>query len=92
MLVGYSFSLASKHCMYHVYASPLKTISNKKYCGFSNTFDMGILTSDVSFSCLIMTTEVIGSMLYKGADIIRDIEWVILDEVHYVNDVERGFI
>ena len=28
------------------------------------------------------------SMLYRGADIIRDIEWIIFDEVHYVNDAE----
>jgi antiviral helicase SKI2 len=27
-------------------------------------------------------------MLYKGADIIRDVEWVIFDEVHYVNDLD----
>jgi antiviral helicase SKI2 len=27
-------------------------------------------------------------MLYRGADLIRDIEWVIFDEVHYVNDAE----
>lgn len=31
-------------------------------------------------------------MLYKGADLIRDVEWVIFDEVHYVNDLEvSGF-
>ena len=30
-------------------------------------------------------------MLYKGADLIRDIEWVIFDEVHYVNDREVRF-
>lgn len=39
-----------------------------------------------------MTTEILRSMLYRGADIIRDIEWVIFDEVHYVNDVERGVV
>lgn len=27
-------------------------------------------------------------MLYNGSDIIRDVEWVIFDEVHYVNDAE----
>jgi antiviral helicase SKI2 len=27
-------------------------------------------------------------MLYKGADLIRDVEWVIFDEVHYINDVD----
>ena len=30
------------------------------------------------------------SMLYTGSDIIRDVEWVVFDEVHYVNDVEVG--
>ena len=25
-------------------------------------------------------------MLYNGSDVIRDIEWVIFDEVHYIND------
>ena len=54
------------------------------------------MTGDVSIKpespCLIMTTEILRSMLYKGADIIRDIEWVIFDEVHYVNDAERGVV
>jgi antiviral helicase SKI2 len=39
-------------------------------------------------NCLIMTTEILRSMLYKGADLIRDVEFVIFDEVHYVNDAE----
>lgn len=39
-----------------------------------------------------MTTEILRSMLYKGADLIRDVEFVIFDEVHYVNDAEvRGY-
>jgi replicative superfamily II helicase len=25
-------------------------------------------------------------MLYKGSDYIKDVEWVIFDEVHYIND------
>jgi len=45
-----------------------------------------------SASCLIMTTEILRSMLYRGADVIRDIEWVIFDEVHYINDSERGVV
>ena len=31
------------------------------------------------------------SMLYNGSDVIRDLEWVIFDEVHYINDSEVGF-
>lgn len=56
----------------------------------------GTVTGDVSLrpeaSCLIMTTEILRSILYRRADIIQDIEWVIFDEVHYVNDVERGVV
>ena len=29
-------------------------------------------------------------MLYNGSDVIRDLEWVIFDEVHYINDAEVG--
>ena len=28
------------------------------------------------------------SMLYSGSDVIRDLEWVVFDEVHYINDAE----
>jgi antiviral helicase SKI2 len=92
----YAFALASTHCTRAIYTSPIKTISNQKFRDFSGQFDVGLLTGDVSIrpdsSCLIMTTEILRSMLYKGADIIRDIEWVVFDEVHYVNDVERGVV
>uniref|UniRef100_A0A2N9HXV9 Helicase ATP-binding domain-containing protein n=1 Tax=Fagus sylvatica TaxID=28930 RepID=A0A2N9HXV9_FAGSY len=85
-----------EHCTRAVYTAPIKTISNQKYRDFCGKFDVGLLTGDVSLrpeaSCLIMTTEILRSMLYRGADIIRDIEWVIFDEVHYVNDVERGVV
>lgn len=57
---------------------------------------MGLLTGDIQLrpeaNCLIMTTEILRSMLYRGADVIRDVEWVIFDEVHYVNDADRGVV
>lgn len=69
-----------QHCTRAVYTAPIKTISNQKYRDFCGKFDVGLLTGDVSIrpeaSCLIMTTEILRSMLYRGADIIRDIEWV----------------
>ena len=39
-----------------------------------------------------MTTEVLQSMLYKGAIVTKDVEQVVFDEVHYINDKERGFV
>lgn len=79
-----------------IYTSPIKALSNQKFRDFKTTFSptsVGILTGDVQINpegstCLIMTTEILRSMLYKGADLIRDVEWVIFDEVHYVNDAE----
>jgi antiviral helicase SKI2 len=57
---------------------------------------VGLITGDIVLnpqaSCLIMTTEILRSMLYRGSDMIRDIEWVIFDEVHYVNNEERGVV
>lgn len=78
-----------------IYTSPIKALSNQKFRDFKQTFGstaVGILTGDVQINpgagCLIMTTEILRSMLYKGADLIRDVEFVIFDEVHYVNDAE----
>jgi antiviral helicase SKI2 len=81
-----------------IYTSPIKALSNQKFRDFKQTFSsssVGILTGDVQInpeaSCLVMTTEILRSMLYKGADLIRDVEFVIFDEVHYVNDAEVNF-
>lgn len=43
-------------------------------------------------SCLVMTTEILRSMIYKGSEILREIAWVIFDEVHYMQDRERGVV
>ncbi|CAJ0843847.1 16973_t:CDS:10 [Entrophospora sp. SA101] len=95
----YAIALAQKHKTHAIYTSPIKALSNQKYRDFKVTFgenNVGILTGDVQInsgaSCLIMTTEILRSMLYRGSDLIRDVEFVIFDEVHYVNDSERGVV
>lgn len=97
VVAEYAIALAAKHMTKAIYTSPIKALSNQKFRDFKNTFeDVGILTGDVQInpeaSCLIMTTEILRSMLYRGADLIRDVEFVIFDEVHYVNDLERGVV
>lgn len=99
VVAEYAVALACKHMTRAVYTSPIKTLSNQKFREFRKTFgerDVGIMTGDVSINteatCLILTTEILRSMLYRGADLIRDIEWVIFDEVHYINDRERGVV
>ncbi|KAF7727737.1 hypothetical protein EC973_007196 [Apophysomyces ossiformis] len=98
VVADYAIALASKHMTKAIYTSPIKALSNQKFRDFKQTFgeDVGILTGDVQIrpeaSCLVMTTEILRSMLYRGADLIRDVEFVIFDEVHYVNDLERGVV
>ncbi|PWY73715.1 antiviral helicase [Aspergillus heteromorphus CBS 117.55] len=97
VVAEYAISLAAKHMTKAIYTSPIKALSNQKFRDFRTEFDdVGILTGDVQInpeaSCLIMTTEILRSMLYRGADLIRDVEFVIFDEVHYVNDLERGVV
>ena len=97
VVAEYAIALAAKHMTKAIYTSPIKALSNQKFRDFRIEFeDVGILTGDVQIrpeaSCLIMTTEILRSMLYRGADLIRDVEYVIFDEVHYVNDLERGVV
>ena len=97
VVAEYAIALAAKHMTKAIYTSPIKALSNQKFRDFRNEFEnVGILTGDVQIrpeaSCLIMTTEILRSMLYRGADLIRDVEYVIFDEVHYVNDLERGVV
>ncbi|KAG9042495.1 hypothetical protein FS837_010810 [Tulasnella sp. UAMH 9824] len=99
VVAEYAIALAAKHMTRAIYTSPIKALSNQKFRDFKQTFDpatVGILTGDVQInpegSCLIMTTEILRSMLYKGADLIRDVEFVIFDEVHYVNDLEASVV
>jgi antiviral helicase SKI2 len=97
VVAEYAIALAAKHMTKAIYTSPIKALSNQKFRDFRQIFDeVGILTGDVQIapeaSCLIMTTEILRSMLYRGADLIRDVEFVIFDEVHYVNDLERGVV
>jgi antiviral helicase SKI2 len=99
VVAEYAIALAQKHMTRAIYTSPIKALSNQKFRDFRMTFgdeEVGLLTGDVQIRpdspCVIMTTEILRSMLYRGADMIRDVEFVIFDEVHYINDAERGVV
>ena len=97
VVAEYAIALSKKHMTRTIYTSPIKALSNQKFRDFKDTFeDVGLVTGDIqinpSATCLIMTTEILRSMLYNGSDIIRDLEYVIFDEVHYINDRDRGVV
>lgn len=80
-----------------IYTSPIKALSNQKYRDFEAIFgDVGLMTGDVTInptaSCLVMTTEILRSMLYRGSEIMREVAWVVFDEIHYMRDKIRGVV
>uniref|UniRef100_A0A1I7XBM8 Helicase ATP-binding domain-containing protein n=1 Tax=Heterorhabditis bacteriophora TaxID=37862 RepID=A0A1I7XBM8_HETBA len=80
-----------------IYTSPIKALSNQKFRELEEEFgDVGLMTGDVTLnpeaSCLVMTTEILRSMLYRGSEVMREVGWVIFDEIHYMRDKERGVV
>uniref|UniRef100_A0A0K0F941 mRNA transport homolog 4 (inferred by orthology to a C. elegans protein) n=1 Tax=Strongyloides venezuelensis TaxID=75913 RepID=A0A0K0F941_STRVS len=80
-----------------IYTSPIKALSNQKYRELQEEFsDVGLMTGDVTLnpdaSILVMTTEILRSMLYRGSEILAEVGWVIFDEIHYMRDGERGVV
>ena len=68
-----------------IYTSPLKALSNQKYRELAEEFtDVGLMTGDTSISpgatCVVMTTEILRSMAYRGSELLADVGWVIFDE------------
>ncbi|KAJ2732895.1 Antiviral helicase ski2 [Coemansia sp. BCRC 34962] len=99
VVAEYAVALSQMHMTKTIYTSPIKALSNQKFNDFTRAFgedNVGILTGDVKIRpeapCLIMTTEVLKNMLYRGADVLRDVEFVVFDECHYINDLERGVV
>ncbi|CAJ1335447.1 unnamed protein product [Effrenium voratum] len=100
VVAEYAVAHALRRGMRTIYTSPIKALSNQKFQEFTRRFEgigsVGIVTGDVAVnpeaSCVIMTTEILRSMLYRGDKGLREVKWVIFDEVHYVNDAERGVV
>ena len=103
-LVGeYAIQRALAHGQKVFYTTPLKALSNQKLRDFREQFgeeNVGLMTGDLSVnreaSIVVMTTEIFRNMLYAEADQqddpLADVEAVVLDECHYMNDSQRGTV
>ncbi|CDS37381.1 DNA RNA helicase C terminal [Echinococcus multilocularis] len=98
VVAEYACAMCKRRGSRAIYTSPIKALSNQKFRDFRQTFgdDVGLLTGDIKVatksSILVMTTEILHNMLCNSADTIRDLEIVIMDEVHYMNDKDRGHV
>lgn len=81
-----------------IYTAPLKAISNQKFRDFSEKYQdrIGILTGDVSINpdapALIMTTEIFRNNILINPKRFQRVSYVIFDELHYLDDEERGTV
>ncbi|GMM28643.1 ATP-dependent RNA helicase [Martiniozyma asiatica (nom. inval.)] len=97
VVAEYAIAQSLKNSQRVIYTSPIKALSNQKYRELQAEFgDVGLMTGDVTINpdagCLVMTTEILRSMLYRGSEIMREVGWVIFDEVHYMRDKSRGVV
>ncbi|MHB8467249.1 MAG: DEAD/DEAH box helicase, partial [Acidimicrobiales bacterium] len=79
------------------YTTPLKALSNQKFGDFGARFGqdhVGLLTGDNSIRgeapLVVMTTEVLRNMLYARSPTLDGLQFVVLDEVHYLENAWRG--
>jgi superfamily II RNA helicase len=81
-----------------VYTAPVKALSNQKYRDWVALYgeaNVGLVTGDLVIRrdapCLVMTTEILRNMLLtEGCP--PDLLAVVLDEIHFLDDKERGTV
>lgn len=78
-----------------IYTTPIKALSNQKYNDFKNqNINVGLLTGDRSINqdanLIIATTEILRNMIFSNDSRLTNTGLIILDEVHYLGDKERG--
>ncbi|NUU05435.1 DEAD/DEAH box helicase [Leifsonia sp. C5G2] len=81
------------------YTTPMKALSNQKFQEFVEAYgpeSVGLLTGDTNINShariVVMTTEVLRNMLYADSDLLSDLAYVVMDEVHYLADRFRGAV
>ncbi|MFV1958995.1 MAG: DEAD/DEAH box helicase [Planctomycetota bacterium] len=82
-----------------VYTSPIKALSNQKYRDFRAQYGeqrVGLMTGDVTLqpgaSLLVMTTEIFRNTIFEDPRRLEGFDFVVFDEVHYLDDRERGTV
>jgi len=99
LIAEYAVEMSLKKNKRVIYTAPIKALSNQKYRDFRIRFGenmVGIHTGDVSLNpsapILIMTTEIFRNMILEQSMRLNDVLFTIFDEVHFIDDEERGTV
>jgi ATP-dependent RNA helicase HelY len=82
-----------------VYTTPLKALSNQKYRDFGRELgdaNVGLVTGENTINdgapIVVMTTEILRNVIYEDLPRLDAVRYVVLDEVHYIDDFPRGSV
>jgi ATP-dependent RNA helicase DOB1 len=99
LVADYLIEKAIKERRRIIYTAPIKALSNQKYKDFKKAFGeelIGIMTGDIVINpdapVLIMTTEIFRNQVITEDASLTQISYIILDEIHWLNDEERGTV
>jgi superfamily II RNA helicase len=99
LVAEYAIHLAMKKGMRSIYTAPIKALSNQKFRDFRadpEIGDAGLMTGDITLNpggrVMVMTTEILRNTLFEDPARLQDVGVVVFDEVHYMDDPERGSV
>ena len=82
-----------------LYTTPLKALSNQKYHDFVRAYGegtVGLVTGENTINddapVVVMTTEILRNLIYEDPARLDLVRYVVLDEVHYIDDFPRGSV
>ncbi len=82
-----------------IYTTPLKALSNQKYHDFVRAYGestVGLVTGENTINddapVVVMTTEILRNLIYEDPKRLDLVRYVVLDEVHYIDDFPRGSV
>lgn len=97
VIAEYAIEMARRRGRRAFYTAPVKALSNQKYhdlCDRYGVDGVGLLTGDNSINgdapVVVMTTEVLRNMIYGRSSSLDQLDVVVLDEVHFLQDAYRG--
>ncbi len=97
LVAEYAIEHAVRQGRRAIYTSPIKALSNQKFRDFKNDgLRVGLMTGDLTLDpdapLVIMTTEIFRNAVFEDPERFRDTDFAIFDEVHFVDDPERGTV
>ena len=99
LVAEYAIHRALERGQRAIYTAPIKALSNQKFRDFvadPEIASAGLMTGDITINpngrVLVMTTEILRNTLAEAPEQLADVGVVVFDEIHYMDDIDRGSV